>query len=71
MKSDLEDHYSDPHLMILINKACFLDSRFKSLLFLSDKNRTYVIHSVEEKATCLKSEMISSNKENPADGPKA
>ena len=71
VKSDLEDRYSDPHLMMLLNKACFLDPRFKSLSFLSDENRKDVIRSVEEEAACLKAEMILSEKENPADGPKA
>ena len=28
VKSYLEDRYSDPHLMMLLNKACFLDPRF-------------------------------------------
>ena len=37
VKSDLEDRYSDSHLMMLLNKACFLDPRFKSLSFLSEK----------------------------------
>ena len=54
VKSDLEDRYSDPHLMMLLNKACFLDPRFKSLSFLSDENRKDVICSVEEEAACLK-----------------
>ena len=71
VKSDLEDGYSDSHLMMLLNKACFLDPRFKSLSFLSEKNRKDVIHSVEKEAACLKAEMISSEKENQADGPKA
>ena len=68
VKSDLEDRYSDSHLMMLLNKACFLDPRFKSLSFLSEENRKDVIRSVE---ACLKAEIISSEKENPADGPKA
>ena len=71
VKSDLEDCYSDPHLVMLLNKACFLDPRFKSLSFLSDENRKDAIRSVEEEAACLKAEMISSEKENPADRPKA
>ena len=71
VKSDLEDRYPDPDLMMLLNKACFLDRRFKSLSFLSDKNRKDVIRSVEEEAAYSKTEMISSEKWNPADGPKA
>ena len=70
VKSDLKDRYSDSHLMMLLNKACLLDPRFKSLSFLSEENRKDVIRSVEEEAACLKAEMISSEKENPADGPK-
>ena len=50
VKSDLEDHYSDPHLMMLLNKACFLHPCFKSLSFLSDEDRKGVRLSVEEEA---------------------
>ena len=49
VKSDLENDYSDPHHMLL-NKACFLDPRFKSLSFLSDEDRKSVLLSVEEEA---------------------
>ena len=69
VKSDLEDRYSDPHLMMLLNKACFLDPRFKSLSFLSDEDRKSVLLSVEEKAAQIKTEMVSSKGENPADEP--
>ena len=71
VKSDLEDRYSDPNLMMLLNKACFLDPRFKSLSFLSDEDRKDVLLSVEEEAAHVKTEMISNEKENPADGPGA
>lgn len=63
LKSDLEDRYSDPHLMILLNKACFLDPCFKSLSFLSDKDRKSVVLSIEEKAAHIKTEMISARGE--------
>ena len=69
VKSDLEDRYSDPHLMMLLNKACFLDPRFKSLPFLSDEDRKSVLLSVEEEAAQIKTEMVSSKGENPADEP--
>ena len=39
VKSDLEDFYSDLHLIMLLNYACFLDPRFKSLSFLTDEDR--------------------------------
>ena len=68
IKSDLEDRYFDPHLMMLLNKACFLDPRFKSLSFLSNEDRKSVLLSVEEEAAHIKTEMISSKGENPADG---
>ena len=68
VKSDLEDRYSDPHLMMLLNKVCFLDPHFKSLSFLSDEDRKSVLLSVEEEAAHIKTEMISSKGENPADG---
>ena len=72
VKPDLEDRYSDPHLMMLLNKACFLDPRFKSLSFLSDEDRKSVLLSVEEEAAHIKTEVVSSKGENPdmsADGP--
>ena len=69
VKSDLEDRYSDPNLMMLLNKACFLDPCFKLLSFLSDEDRKGVLLSVEEEAAHVKIEIISSEKENPADGP--
>ena len=39
VKPDLKDRYYDPHLMMLLNKACSLDPCFKSLSFLSDEDR--------------------------------
>ena len=65
--SDLEDRYSDPHLMMLLNKAYFLDPRFKSLSFLSDEDRKSVLLSVEEEAA-HKSRNGKNKRENPADG---
>jgi len=50
VKSDLEDHYFDPQLMLSLNKACFLDPRFKLLSFLSEEYRTGVILSDNEAA---------------------
>ena len=52
--------------MMLLNIACFLDPRFKSLSFLSDEDRKGVLLSVEEEAAHVKIEIISSKKENPA-----
>ena len=49
VKSDLEDCYSDPHLMMLLNEACFLDPRFKSLSFLSDEDRKSVLFLLKRK----------------------
>ena len=69
VKSDLEDRYSDLHLMMLLNKACFLDPRFKSLSFLSEEDRKGVLLSVEEEAAHIKTEMVSSKGESAADGP--
>ena len=69
MKSDLEDCYSDPHLMMLLDYACFLDPRFKSLSFLSDEDRKSVLHSVEEDTAHINTEKVSSKGENPTDGP--
>ena len=69
VKSDLENHYCDPHHMMLLNKACFLDPRFKSLSFLSEEDRKGVLLSVEKEAAHIQTEMVSSKEENAADGP--
>ena len=69
VKSDLEDCYSDPHLMMLVNKACFLHPCFKSLSFLSDEDKKSVLLSVEEEVAHIKTKMVSSKGESPVDGP--
>ena len=69
VKSDLENCYCDPHLMMLLNKTCLLDPRFKSLSFLSEEDRKGVLLSVEKEAAHIKTEMISCKEENAADGP--
>ena len=68
VKSDLEDRFSDPHLMMLLSKACFLDPCFKSLSFLSDEDRK-VFYFLLKRKQHTKTEMVSSKGENPADGP--
>jgi len=37
-------------IMSLINKACFLDPRFKALAFMTDSDKCFTIASVEEEA---------------------
>ena len=45
---DLKDRYDD--IMSLINKACFLDPRFKALAFMTDSDKSFTIASVDEEA---------------------
>jgi len=45
---DLKNRYDD--VMSLINKACFLDPRFKALAFMTDSDKNFTIVSVEEEA---------------------
>ena len=55
--------------MMLLNKAYFLDPRFKLLSFLSNEDGKSVLLSVEEEAAQIKVDMVSSKGENPADEP--
>ena len=50
VKADLENHYQDPQIEIVMNKACFLNPRFKSLSFLPEVERRYITSLVEEEA---------------------
>jgi len=45
---DLKNRYDD--VMSLINKACFLDLRFKTLAFMTDSDKNFTIVSVQEEA---------------------
>ena len=51
MMGDLKDRYND--VMSLINKACFLDPRFKALAFMADSDKSFTIASMEEEAQVL------------------
>ena len=53
VKTDLENCYQDPQLEVL-NKACFLDPRFKSLSFLPEAERRFIRSLVEEEAVELR-----------------
>ena len=48
--ADLESRYTDSSTADLINKACFLDPRFKALSFLAESDRKEVIAAIEEEA---------------------
>lgn len=48
VKADLENRYQDPQVEEVMNKACFLDPRFKSLSFLPEVERRYITSLVEE-----------------------
>jgi len=54
IKTDLENRYSDPQIEELLNKVCFLDPHFKSLSFLSEQEKKYVMLLVEEEATGIR-----------------
>ena len=47
VKLDLESRYQDTKVEELLNKACFLDPRFKSLSFLTEEERRYIRLLVE------------------------
>ena len=48
VKMDLENRYQDPQVEEVLNKACFLDPRFKSLSFLPEAERNFKISMVED-----------------------
>ena len=48
VKMDLENRYQDPQVEEVLNKACFLDPRFKSLSFLLEAERNFIISMVED-----------------------
>ena len=58
MMGDLKDRYDD--VMSLINKACFLDPRFKALAFMTDSDKSFTIASVEDEAQELNDDDITS-----------
>ena len=51
--TNLKSRYTDPDVADLIDKACFLDPRFKTLSFLPESDRKRVIAAVEEEAKCF------------------
>ena len=53
VKTDLENRYQDPQVEEVLNKACFLDPRFKSLSFLPEAERRFIRSLVEEEAVEL------------------
>jgi len=54
VKTDLENRYQDPQVEELLNKACFLDPRFKSLSFLPEVERRFIRSLLEEEAAELR-----------------
>ena len=56
---DLKDRYDN--IMSLINKACFLDPRFKALVFMADSDKSCTIASVKEEAQMQNNDSTSSN----------
>ena len=44
VKTDLENRYNDPQVEELLNKACFLDPRFKSLSFLTEEEKNMLCY---------------------------
>ena len=58
---DLESRYNDISTNQLLNKACFLDPRFKTLGFLSDQQKQTIRQQIETEAQ----EMILKSSEEP------
>ena len=54
MLSNLKGCYIESSVAQLLNKACFLDPRFKSLSFLSDEDKKAVVMDVENEAKELR-----------------
>ena len=54
MLSNLKGRYIESSVAQLLNKACFLDPRFKSLSFLSDEDKKAVVMDVENEAKELR-----------------
>lgn len=54
VKADLENRYTNPEVQELLNKACFLDPRFKSLSFLSEEEKDQILLTIEEEAASIK-----------------
>lgn len=51
LMTDLKDRYSEMEVMSLINKACLLDPRFKSLAFLAESDKK---DTVEKEAQVIR-----------------
>ena len=66
VKTDLENCYQDPHVEELLNKACFLDPRFKSLSFLPEQERRFIRLLVEEEAAELRQAASENTTESSA-----
>ena len=45
-----KDRYSEMDVMNLIDKACLLDTRFQSLVFLAESDKKGIINTVEKEA---------------------
>ena len=61
LMADLKDHYSEMEVMSLINKACSLDPRFKSLAFLAESDKKGIINIVEKEAQELTDTISNAN----------
>ena len=60
VKLDLESHYQDTQVGELLNKACFLNPRFKSLSFLTEEERRYIRLLLEGETAELR-QVVSEN----------
>ena len=59
VKTDLENRYADLQVKELLNKACFLDPRFKSLSFLSEEEKGQLLLTIEKEAASIKHTITS------------
>ena len=62
---DLQTRYTNLSVVDILDKACFLDPRFKSLSFYSEAERERVIRAVEEEVKLLASEVLREDSSQP------
>ena len=66
---DLQTRYTNPSVIDILDKACFLDPRFKSLSFYPKVARERVIKAVEEEIKLLTSHEGNDNAEGSSQPP--
>ena len=62
---DQQTRYTNPSVVDIVNKACFLDQKFKSSSFYSEAERERVIKAVKEEVKLLASEVLTKHSCQP------